>query len=60
MLKGVLVTPAGITIDAGGCAAALFDQTVTVAPPVGAGLLRVTVPVTALPPEVEDELNTIV
>jgi len=55
---GTLVAPAGTTTSAGGCAAALFDQTVTVAPPVGAALLRVTVPATVLPPEAEDELKT--
>ena len=57
ILTGALVAPAGTTTSAGGCADALFDQTDTVAPPVGAGLLKVIVPVTVLLPEAVEELK---
>ena len=49
ILKGVLVAPAGTETMGGGCAAILFDQTVTVAPPAGAGAFNVIVPVTTVP-----------
>jgi hypothetical protein len=52
-----LVAPAGTTTVVGGCVAALFDQTATVAPLLGAGPLRVTAPVTVLPPRAEEELK---
>ena len=57
-LTGTLVALSGTTTTAGGCAAGLSDQTDTVAPPDGAGLLKVTVPVTVAPPAAEDEPKT--
>lgn len=45
-----LVWPAGITILAGTEAAGLLLESVTLAPPVGAGAARVTVPVDGVPP----------
>ena len=50
MLKVAVVAPAATVTFAGTVAAALSLDNVTRAPPVGAGLLRVTVPVEALPP----------
>jgi hypothetical protein len=50
IVNDALVAPAGTSTSAGGCAVGLFDQTATVAPPVGAGPLRVIVPVTCEPP----------
>jgi hypothetical protein len=54
-LNDALVAPAGTVTTAGGCAASLFDHTETTAPPAGAAPVRVTVPVTVLPPEAEDD-----
>ena len=49
--KVALVFPLGTTTFAGVCAAAvLLLDSVTVAPPAGAGPLRVTVPIAAVPP----------
>jgi hypothetical protein len=51
MPKVALVLPLGTTTVGGVCAAAvLLLDTVTVAPPVGAWPLSVTVPVEAVPP----------
>src|SRR5579862_7991847 len=44
------VLPAAIVKEAGTCAAELALESVTTAPPVGAGPLKVTVPVRLLPP----------
>ena len=52
MLKGAVVAPAGTTAMAGICAAELLLVIVTVAPPVGAGALRLIDPATLAPPEV--------
>jgi hypothetical protein len=51
IVNDALVAPAGTSTSAGGWAAGLFDQTATVAPPVGAGPLRVIVPATWEPPD---------
>ncbi len=58
-LTGTLVAPPGTTISAGGCADGLFDQTDTVAPPAGAGLVRVMVPEMVAPPAADGELKII-
>jgi hypothetical protein len=42
---------AGTVTDAGTVAALLFEERVTKAPPVGAGLVKVTVPVADVPPK---------
>ena len=47
------VWPAGIVTDPGGLASALFEASDTTAPLEGAGPLRVSVPVTAFPPNKE-------
>jgi len=50
-VKAAVVAPAGTVTDAGTCAAAvLLDVNATTAPPVGAGLSKVTVPVDDTPP----------
>src|ERR1035441_2876515 len=54
-LNCALVAPAGTVTVPGACPAVLFDQTETTAPPVGAAPVRVTVPVTALPPGINAE-----
>src|SRR6476660_10540400 len=48
--KVALLAPAGTVTLAGTVAAVLLLDSVTVAPPVGAAPLRVTVPVDELPP----------
>ena len=45
-----VVAPAATLTDAGVCAEALLDPSVTLAPPNGAGPVRVTVPVDGKPP----------
>ena len=50
MPKAVLVAPWGTVTLAGTVAAALLLESKTVAPPTGAGLLTVTVPVVGAPP----------
>ena len=45
-----VVAPAATLTDAGVCAEALLDPSVTLAPPDGAGPVRVTVPVDGKPP----------
>jgi hypothetical protein len=53
-VKVVVVAPAATVTDAGTWAAAVFELVrVTTAPPVGAGLSRVTVPVEEAPPMTE-------
>jgi hypothetical protein len=52
-----LVWPAGTTIVVLGARALLLELRVRVVPPVGAGLARVTVSRTAVPPVVELTLN---
>jgi hypothetical protein len=47
------VLPAGTVTLAGTWAARLLDASVTITPPVGAGLLKVTVPVLPAPPVTE-------
>lgn len=49
-VKLAFVAPAGIVTLAGTVAAALLLDSVTAAPPEGAGALKVTVPVDGLPP----------
>ncbi len=49
-VKVAVVAPAGITMDAGSVALVEFDASVSVEPPVGAGLVMVTVPVELTPP----------
>jgi hypothetical protein len=51
------VDPSGTKAIAGASAAALLAETVTLAPPVGAAALRVTVPVSDEPPGADDELS---
>jgi hypothetical protein len=53
----VLVAPAGIATLLGTVAAAALLDNVTTAPPLGAGLLRVTVPVEDVPPLTEAGLR---
>lgn len=63
-MKVAVVWPAGMVTEAGTWAAALSEESVTSAPPVGAGPLIVTVPVDGVPPITEvglrlTELKTI-
>ena len=52
-VKVAVVAPAATVTLAGGVAAALLLDKVTVSPPVGAALPKVTVPVDELPPVTE-------
>jgi hypothetical protein len=53
-VKVAVVAPAATVTEAGTWAAAVFELVkVTAAPPVGAGPVRVTVPVDGLPPATE-------
>ena len=52
--KVAVVCPAATVTDEGTCAAAVFELVkLTTAPPVGAGVSRVTVPVDDTPPSTE-------
>ncbi len=53
MVKVAVVAPAGTTTLVGTVADALLEASVTVTPPVGAGPLRVRVPVELVPPVTE-------
>ena len=53
MVNRALVAPAGIVILLGTLARLELLRSCTTAPPAGAGLLRVTVPVAVLPPQTE-------
>lgn len=50
IVNRALVEPAATVTLVGVCATALLSETVTTAPPAGAGPLKVTVPVEDLPP----------
>lgn len=52
-----VVDPAGIVIDAGTVALAVFEESEMVSPPDGAMLLRVTVPSVVVPPATVVGLN---
>ena len=51
-VKVAVFTPAATVTDAGKEATGLLEAKVTTVPPVGAFLLRVTVPVTDVPPKI--------
>ena len=50
MLNVAVLEPAGMLTDAGTLTLELLDERVTCNPPAGAGLERVTVPVSEFPP----------
>lgn len=54
------MAPAATVTEAGTVAAALPDARVTLCPPAGAAVLRVTVPVDELPPTTEVGFNVTV
>ena len=49
--------PAAIVTEAGTVPTGLFEERVTTIPPVGAGAVRVTVPVDVVPPRIDVGLN---
>ena len=56
MLNVAAVEPAPSVTDGGTMAAAMFDDSATLAPPAGAPAVSVTVPVDAAPPVTDDGL----